>query len=101
MGAVENKFNSCWVVGQGFIVDMGFLPDEAVDLIKDMSIEQRNEYLTKMMASHPDAFKVTAGYCKQSTKHVHERECIQCARSVNKFTLIAQWDNCRQTNLSR
>jgi hypothetical protein len=101
MGAVDTDTYRCWVAGQGFIVDMGLLPAIAVDQIKDLSLEQRNEYMTKMMASHPDAFKVTAGYCKQNNTHVHERECIRCARTVNKMTSFTQWDNCRQTNLSR
>lgn len=99
MDSVE--VSRCWVVGRGFIVDTGLLPDAAVATIKTMSIEQRNEYLTKIMATHPDAFKITAGYCAECKTHVHERECLHCARQVKAYTALNQWDECRQTNLSR
>jgi len=101
MDSVKQAVQRCWVVGRGFIVDMGLLPDETVGQIKDLTIEQRDEYLTKMMASHPDAFKITAGFCAQANRHVHERECMHCARQVNQYTLLTQWENCRETNLSR
>lgn len=90
-----------WVVGQGFIMDIGLLPDDEVEKIKNLSIEQRNEYLTKIMSQYPDAFKITAGYCQEYKNHVHERECLHCARNVKKYELLAQWESCRQTNLSR
>jgi len=100
MDTIDENVSRSWLVGQGFILDLGLLPDEEVESIKKLSIEQRHEYLSKIMSTYPDAFKVTAGYCQEFKRHVHERECIHCARNLKNYIKIAQWDECREQNLT-
>jgi len=89
-----------WIVGKGMIVDIGYLTQEETNTLQSLSGDARQKFVEEYIAKYPEAFKLTAGYCKTKKVHVTERDCLACAQTKG-LTKMAEWELCRGQNLSR
>lgn len=100
MATIDGK-QTAYIVGKGYIIDIGNLPPEELNKIKNMSEEARQNYINNMIKDIPEAYKEWSGFCTKIEKHVKLLDCIRCARFTQGFTSTKEWEACKVYYLSK
>lgn len=94
------KTSKVWIVGNGMIIDTGYMSEEEIVQLKEMSPDAQKLFIQEYISKFPKAFINTAGFCTKVRKHMSEKECIACAKAQGMLK-IAEYDLCRRQYLSR
>ena len=94
------KQSKVWIVGNGMIIDTGYMTEAEVNEFYKMSSDARKLFIEEYIAKFPKAFINTAGFCTFRRKHMSEKDCIACARAQG-MTKLAEFNVCRSQHLSR
>lgn len=94
-----DKYQKTYIVGKGYVFDLGTLPPEKINMLMNLSEDSRQQYIQKLISSIPPVFGEWAGFCTKIRKYVKMLDCIRCAKNSG-FTTVAEWSVCKDCYLS-